>query len=110
MAESVENNELAEKIFSLLKGNGLQVKIFDEAGAETTDPSTGRRFFVAKPNIMVTIDAEDNNVEFSKGANVDNSINELQKTIRRYADTNVPPMNFAIKIFGNGCKTSLYLY
>ncbi len=61
----VELDDLAEKVFSLLKGNGLQVKIFDDAGAETTDPTQGRRFFVASPNLMVTIDEDSNSVEFT---------------------------------------------
>lgn len=110
MAESVQTDELSGKIFSLLKGNGLQVKIFDEAGAETTDPDVGRRFFVVDPNIMVTIDTESNDVEFSKGANVDNSVTTLQKTIRRYADTNVPPMNFTIKVFGKTIQPRDFAY
>ena len=51
----VEMDDMAGKIFALLKGNNFQIKIFDGEGAETTDPKTGRRFFVADPNIMVTI-------------------------------------------------------
>jgi hypothetical protein len=52
----VEMDTLAEKMFSLLKGNGLKIKIFDNDGNEVTDPAMGRRFFITSPNIMVTID------------------------------------------------------
>lgn len=104
----VEIGGLAEKVFSLLKGNGLQVKIFDESGAETTDPTTGRRFFVIKPNIMVTIDEEDNKVEFSKGAGVDDSIMGLQKNIRKLADQFM--MNSQIKVFGKSIQPRDYAY
>lgn len=103
-------DDLAGKIFALLKGNGLQIKIFDDAGAETTDPNVGRRFFIADPNIMVTIDDESNEVEFSKGADVESSVDRLQKTLRHYADTNVPPMNFTIKVFGKTIQPRDFAY
>jgi len=99
---------LAGKIFSLLKGNGLQIKIFDEEGAETTDPSIGRRFFVANPNIMVTIDEDSNSIQFSKGATVDNSIDGLQKNIRKIADEFL--MNSDIKVFGKQIQPRDYAY
>lgn len=104
----VEMNDLSEKIFSLLKGNGLQVKIFDETGAETTDPNAGRRFFVVKPNIMVTIDEDNNRVEFSKGSEVGDDVLGLQKSIRRIADQYM--MNSQIKIFGRSIQPRDYAY
>jgi hypothetical protein len=103
-----EKNGLAGKIFSLLKGNGLQIKIFDAEGAETTDPEAGRRFFVANPNLMVTIDEEGNNVEFSKGASVDNTVLTLQKNIRRLADEFM--MNSKIKVFGKAIEPKHFAY
>ena len=99
---------LAEKVFALLKGNGFQIKIFDNEGAETTDPTLGRRFFVLNPNIMVTIDEDDNNIEFSKGASVDDSIDKLQKNIRKIADEFL--MNSKIKVFGRSIQPKDYAY
>jgi hypothetical protein len=104
----VEMDTLAGKVFSLLKGNGLQIKIFDDEGAETTDPTVGRRFFVANPNIMVTIDEDSNSIQFSKGANVDNSIDGLQKNIRKIADEFL--MNSDIKVFGKTIQPRDYAY
>jgi hypothetical protein len=104
----VEMDDLAGKVFSLLKGNGLKIKIYDDAGAETTDPKIGRRFFVADPNIMVTIDEEGNKIEFSKGSSVDNSIEGLQKNIRRLADEFL--MNSDIKVFGKTIQPRDYAY
>lgn len=108
----VEMDDLADKVFALLKGNGLQVKIFDEAGAETTDPETGRRFFVAEPNIMITIneptDKEKGNIEFSKGKNVDNSIDGLQKNVRKIADEF--QLDSSIKVFGKQIQPRDYAY
>jgi hypothetical protein len=104
----VELDALAGKVFALLKGNGLQIKIFDDAGAETTDPNTGRRFFIADPNIMVTIDEDSNCIEFSKGAKVDDSIGGLQKNIRKIADEFL--MNLNIKVFGKTIQPRDYAY
>lgn len=103
-----ELESIAGKIFSLLKGNNLQVKIFDDAGAETTDPSIGRRFFVAKPNMMITLDEDSNSIEFSKGKDVDNSVSSLQKRIRSIADEFL--MNLDIKVFGKAIQPRDYAH
>jgi hypothetical protein len=104
----VEMDDLAGKVFSLLKGNNLQVKVFDEMGAETTDPSQGRRFFVANPNMMVTISEDGNSIEFSKGADVGKSVDGLQKSIRKIADEFL--MNLDIKVFGKTIQPRDYAY
>lgn len=104
----VEMNTLAGKIFSLLKGNGLQLKIFNAAGDEITNPAESRRFFVSNPNIMVTIDEDSNTVEFSKGADVGNEINQLQKNIRNIADEF--QMNSTIKVFGKSIEPRDFAY
>jgi hypothetical protein len=104
----VELDDLAGKVFSLLKGNGLQVKIFDDNGAETTNPNEGRRFFVTSPNLMVTIDEEGNQIEFSKGLDVDESVDALQKNIRKLADEFL--MNSDIKVFGKQIQPRDYAY
>lgn len=99
---------LAGKIFSLLKGNGLQIKIFNSDGAETTDPNTGRRFFVSNPNIMVTIDEDSNRIEFSKGTAAGNDTLSIQKNIRKLADEF--QMNSDIKVFGKAIQPRDYSY
>jgi hypothetical protein len=104
----IEMEELAGKIFSLLKGNGLKIKIFDESGAETTNPNDGRRFFVVSPNIMVTINEDDKTVEFSKGADVGNEVESLQKNTRKLADEFL--MNTDIKVFGKAIQPRDFSY
>jgi len=104
----VEVSSLSEKIFSLLKGHGLKVKIFDDAGNETTDPTAARRFFVVNPNIMVTVDEDAKKVEFSKGKNVDDSVEGIQKGIRKLSDQFM--MNSQIKIFGKSIQPKDYAY
>lgn len=104
----VELDNLAEKVFALLKGNGLKIKIFDNEGAETTDPSIGRRFFVLDPNLMVTIDEEENRIELSKGKSVGSSVDSLQKNLRKIADEFL--MNTDVKVFGKAIQPRDYAY
>ena len=105
----VEMDDLAGKVFALLKGNGLKIKIFDETGAETTNPNDGRRFFVTSPNLMVTIDEDGNKVEFSKGSDTDDeAVTSLQKNIRKLADGFL--MNSDIKVFGKQIQPRDYAY
>ena len=105
-------DDIAGKIFALLKGNNFQIIIFDNEGAETTDPKTGRRFFVAEPNIMVTINepsAENSgNVEFSKGSSVGKSVDSLQDNIRKIADEF--QLNANNKVFGKSIQPRDYAY
>lgn len=105
----VEFDDLAGKVFALLKGNGLKIKIFDETGAETTNPNDGRRFFVTTPNLMVTIDEDNNQIEFSKGSDSDDpAVITLQKNIRKLADEF--QMNSDIKVFGKQIQPRDYAY
>ena len=100
---------LAEKIFSLLKGNGLKIKIFDVDGTEVTDPSMGRRFFVTSPNIMVTVDEDSNSIELSKGSDVkDDSIKTVENGIKRLASEF--QMNSDLKVFGKAIQPRDYSY
>lgn len=100
---------LAEKMFSLLKGNGLKIKIFDNDGNEVTDPKMGRRFFISSPNLMVTIDEDSNSVEFSKGADVDmNKIKTVSAGIKRLA--NEFQMDSSLKVFGKAIQPRDYSY
>lgn len=104
----VELESLAGKVFALLKGHGLKIKVYDDTGAETTDPAQGRRFFISSPNIMVTIDGDANNIEFSKGKDVGDEVLRLQKNIKKLADEFL--MNSNIKVFGKTIQPRDYSY
>jgi len=105
----VQIEKLAERIFSLLKGNGFKIKIFDEDGNETTDPTQGRRFFVAEPNFMITIDEDSNEVEFSKGASVDfEKSSDLQDRLKKITDSFL--VNTTIKVFGKSIQPRDFSY
>lgn len=100
--------DVAGKVFALLKGSGFKVKVFDENGAETVDPDLGLRFFVSRPNIMITIDPDRNCIELSKGSNVGQEVQILQKNIRQLADKSL--MNSHIKVFGRTIQPKDYSY
>jgi hypothetical protein len=105
----VEIESLSNKIFSLLKVNGLKIKIFDTDGAETTDPNEGRRFFSINPNIMITINEDGNSIEFNKGLNTDEEgMKILQNNVKRLANEFM--MNTSIKVFGKMIKPRDYSY
>lgn len=104
----VNTETLASKVFALLKGNGLKIKIFDETGNETTNPELGRRFFILSPNIMVTIDQDSNTIEFNKGSSVGDEVSGLQKGIKKLADEFL--MNSTIKVFGKTIQPRDYAY
>ena len=105
----VEMDTLAEKMRALLSGNGLEIKMFDDGGTEVTDPALGRRFFISNPNLMVTIDEEDNNIEFNKGADVDtNSIKKISDGVKRLASEF--QMDSSFKVFGKAIQPRDFSY
>lgn len=105
----VEMDTLAEKMRALLSGNGLVFKMFDNDGNEVTDPAMGRRFFITDPNIMVTIDEENNMVEFNKGADVDaNRIKSLTDGVKRLATEF--QMDSSLKVFGKSIQPRDFSY
>src|SRR5574344_1884341 len=100
--------KLAEKIFAVLKGNGLKIKIYDTTGTETTDPTAGVRFFAADPNILVTINPELNHVEFSKGGGTNQKVEHIASAVRRLADEFM--LNTRTKVFGKAIRPKDYSY
>lgn len=100
-------SNVSSKVFSLLKGHGLKIKIFDEAGSETVDPSLGRRYFVSRPNLMLNID-DNVGIEFIKGAGVKNELDSLQRSVKSLADKNL--MNFSVKMLGKSIQPKDYSY
>ena len=108
-------SELGEKIFSLLKGNNLKIKIFDIDGNEIYDPTMGVRFFVISPNFMITINEEDNCIELHKGKKIDKSNTEtielmaqLQKNLKKLSNEFL--MNLNVKIFGKYIQPKDFSY
>ena len=64
---------VAEKMFKILKGNGHDLKLYTDEGADTVDPSAARRFYIIDNGTMISLDETDNtrNIKVSLGSNVD---------------------------------------
>lgn len=105
----VNVNDLAEKIFSLLKGYGHQVKLYDANGNETVDPSESRRMFAMDAGMMVTLDEELNELQLSIGADHDlNDTRKLQSVLRRFANEYL--MNYTVKEFDKSIQPRDFSY
>ena len=59
---AININQVAEKIYTLLKGHGFPVESFDAEGKLTIDPAEATRFVVAKPNLLVRLDTSDETI------------------------------------------------
>lgn len=53
---AINKEQIAEKIFNLLKGFGFKIQSFTTEGKLSIDPSTATRFVVEEPNILVRLD------------------------------------------------------
>lgn len=87
----------SEKVFKILKGFGFAVKVYDETGNESYDPAKGVRFFVEKPNLMVT--TLDNEIRLNKSNDVElKDIELLTKQLKNIAREYM--MRYNLKVYG----------
>lgn len=72
---------VAEKIFKILKGNGHNLKLYTDEGADTVDPSAARRFFLNDTGTMVSLDETENRreIKVSLGQGVEHA--DLKDTL-----------------------------
>ena len=106
---AVNYSSVAEKIFRVLNGAGLQLKMYDnQEGSEVANPELARFFYVQQPNIMVNLDDKNAEIKMHKGpANID----EVQKIIdllRNTAKTNL--LDFDLREFGREIKPKNYAF
>jgi len=105
----IKVNALAEKIFGILKGNGFQIKLYSLDGQETIDPQIGRRFYVADPAIMVTIDEDNNELELTTSKTVDmDGIKLLQKHLKRLANEFL--LNYTVRNYSKSIQPRDFSY
>ena len=95
--------DLGNKVFDFLKGKGVPITISDENDEDTLDPEVGVRFYSNDPNIMVTIDKENNELKLSKSKHVeDDRMDSIHKGIQNLAQDSL--FSFDYKIFGKSIK------
>ena len=96
-------DDLGNNIFDFLKGKGVPISISDANDEDTLDPEKGVRFYSNDPNIMVTIDKENNELKLSKSKHVeDERMDSIHKGVQKLAQNHM--FSFDYKIFGKNIK------
>ena len=96
-------DDLGNNIFDFLKGKGVPISISDANDEDTLDPEEGVRFYSNDPNIMVTIDKENNELKLSKSKHVeDDRMDSIHKGVQKLAQNHM--FSFDYKIFGKSIK------
>jgi len=101
MAISVKT--VADKVYGLLKGFGFSVDIFNKDGEVTGDPAEALRFFVEDPNLLVTLNIEENEVRLSVSENTEQT-DKLREQLKNLAKTYLMTTDF--RVFGKTLKPS----
>jgi len=106
---AVNYNSVAEKVFKVLKGFGLPVKMFDSSdGNEIADPNTARFFFIAQPNMMINVDDQNNEIKMHKGPENSEDMQKLTDSLRSIAKNNL--LDFDLREFGKEIKPKNYTF
>ena len=91
--------EINTKLFDFLKGHGLKLSLKDSAGNDTMEVDDAERFFSSDPNVMVTVNAEDQEVKLSRSRIVPKEvINKIHTGIKEIAHDGL--YSFKYKIYG----------
>lgn len=101
MAISVQT--VADKIYGLLKGYGFTTDNFNKSGEVVSDPKDAVRFFVEDPNLLVTVDVENNEVRLSVTENTEQT-DKLRKQLVTLARNYLMTLDF--RVFGKTLKPS----
>jgi len=105
----INYEKVGEKIFSIVKGHNHNLVMFNEEGMETNDASEARRFFVNKPNYMITLDAENRKIKFNKNRHVTlEEIESVMKQIKNLATTNM--LKNEVQVFGKEITPKDFAY
>jgi len=105
----INYEKVGEKIFSIVKGHNHNLVMFNEEGMETNDAAEARRFFVNKPNYMVTLDAENRKIKFNKNRHVTlEEIESVMKQIKNLATTNM--LKNEVQVFGKEITPKDFAY
>lgn len=105
----INYEKVAEKIFAIIKGHGHTLSMYKEDGMDTTDAAEARRFFVQKPNYMVTLDDETDTIKINKNSNLSlDDLESLMKQMKNLARANM--LNTQVKVFGKEITPKDFAY
>lgn len=105
----INYERVAEKIFSVIKGHGHILSMYKEDGMDTTDAAEARRFFVMKPNYMITLDDETNTIKINKNSDLDlEDLESIMKQMKNLARENM--LNTQVRVFGKEITPKDFAY
>ena len=105
----INYEKVAQKIFSTIKGHGHDLIMFTDEGMETSDAEEARRFFVKKPNYMVTLDGEARHIKINKNSNVSlEDMESIMKQLKNLATSNM--LKTEIRVFGKEITPKDFAY
>jgi ssDNA-binding Zn-finger/Zn-ribbon topoisomerase 1 len=105
----INYEKVAEKIFSVIKGHDHDLVMFTEDGMETSSAEEARRFFVSKPNYMVTLDGEARHIKINKNSNVSlEDMESIMKQLKNLATSNM--LKTEIRVFGKEIAPKDFAY
>lgn len=109
---AVNIDKIAEKTMKIIQGLGLQPKMYDSSnGKAVADPLKARYFYVESPNIMVFIDAgnQELNVDLGEDTDLDDpQVKKLVDMMKETARSNL--IDFNTKSFGKHIEPKNYAY
>lgn len=110
MAVNLDN--IAEKIMKFIRGNGLEVKMFDsQSGKSVADPSIARFFYVDEPNMMIVLDDKEKTIKFHMGEDTsikNPMISKMHRNLKKMAVDHM--LDFDIRSFGKRIEPKGYGY
>jgi hypothetical protein len=99
MTSATEN--IAEKLFKVIKGFGHTIVLFTDDGKKTVDPTEARRFFATDLQMMVNLIVDETTKEVAVNLSKDTDISEVKpmlNSIRTLANQFI--LNYTVKTFG----------
>lgn len=108
---AISYGKVANRVFSIVKGFGHKIQMFDDIGNTCYNPSNARRFYIHSLNTMVTVheDGENSEIGVHISENVDIQVierllNSLRTTANHYA------MSFATNRYGHTITPRSFAY
>lgn len=96
-------NKVSQRVFGIIRGAGHQLEMYDLEGNIVSDPIKARRFFVAKPNYMITVDEDQRTVRINRNMNTElKAVNDVFRMIRNLRREFA--VKVGIRVFGKAIK------
>lgn len=108
---AIDLQHISEKIFKIMKANGLNLILFTEGGEVTLDPAMARRFYSKNKNIMVNLETTDqkNILKVGVGKSVDiQDMKRLFDSLRTLSTQHA--LSYVLRTFGKDISPKDFAY